>query len=516
MSATANSVDEAAPRTALAVLVALSFCHLLNDTIQSLLPALYPVFQKNYALTFTQIGFLHFAFQVTASILQPAVGLVTDRRPMFRLATAGMGASLVGLVVLAFAGHYGMLVAAAMMIGLGSAIFHPDSSRVARAASGGRFGFAQSLFQVGGNTGTAIGPLLAAWVVLPFGQSSVAWFSVLALVAMVLLWNVGSWAREHHRRSAARRATGVEAMPLPYRRTLVIIAILGLLVFSKYVYVASLTSFYTFFLIEKFGVSVQTSQMLLFVFLGAVALGTFAGGPIGDRIGRKAVIWVSILGVLPFTLALPHANLLWTVILSFIIGVIIASAFSAILVYAQQLVPGNVGMISGLFFGFAFGIAGVGAALLGMLADARGIGFVYQVCAFLPAIGLLTFSCPTTRTSARVSRSAGEHAGPSRRRDTAVAGDQAREPALGEALPRAGSFPGVSVMQAKRSGRAGFRRSVLGDEDVGEDEELAHGGDDREFPRLSGARAGVAGRGGHADAGARRDDRREGLRPAVR
>ena len=247
---------------------------------------------------------------------------------------------------------------------------------------------------MGGNTGTAIGPLLAAWVVLPFGQSSVAWFSVLALVAMVLLWNVGSWAREHHRRSAARRAAGVEAMPLPYRRTLVIIAILGLLVFSKYVYVASLTSFYTFFLIEKFGVSVQTSQMLLFVFLGAVALGTFAGGPIGDRIGRKAVIWVSILGVLPFTLALPHADLLWTVILSFIIGVVIASAFSAILVYAQQLVPGNVGMISGLFFGFAFGIAGIGAALLGMLADARGIGFVYQVCAFLPAIGLLTVLLP--------------------------------------------------------------------------------------------------------------------------
>ncbi len=392
-SSTASS-EAAAPRTAMAVLVALSLCHLLNDTIQSLLPALYPVFQKNYALTFTQIGFLHFAFQVTASILQPAVGLVTDRRPMFRLAAAGMGASLVGLLVLASAGHYPALVGAAMMIGLGSAIFHPDSSRNARAASGGRFGFAQSLFQVGGNTGTALGPLLAAWIVLPLGQGSVAWFSVLALVAMVLLWNVGTWARDHYRRSAGRRAAGADAMPLPFGRTVFVIAVLGLLVFSKYVYVASLTSFYTFFLIGKFGVSVQTSQMLLFVFLGAVALGTFAGGPIGDRIGRKPVIWVSILGVLPFTLVLPHANLVWTVVLTFVIGVVIASAFSAILVYAQQLVPGKVGMISGLFFGFAFGIAGIGAALLGVVADARGIGFVYQVCAFLPAIGLLTVLLP--------------------------------------------------------------------------------------------------------------------------
>ncbi len=397
MTATSPSVETAGARTAFAVLIALSLCHLLNDTIQSLLPALYPVFQKTYALTFTQIGFLHFAFQVTASVLQPAVGLVTDRRPMFRLASLGMGASLLGLLVLAAAGHYGLLLAAAMLIGLGSAIFHPDSSRVARAASGGRFGFAQSLFQVGGNTGTAIGPLLAAWVVLPFGQSSVAWFSILALVAMVLLWNVGTWAKEHHRQRAARRAVAPETMPLPRRRTIFVIAILGLLVFSKYVYVASLTSYYTFFLIEKFGVSVQTSQLLLFVFLAAVALGTFAGGPIGDRVGRKAVIWVSILGVLPFTLALPHANLTWTVVLTAIIGVTIASAFSAIIVFAQQLVPGRVGMISGLFFGFAFGIAGIGAALLGMLADARGIAFVYQVCAFLPAIGLLTVLLPDDR-----------------------------------------------------------------------------------------------------------------------
>ena len=305
--------------------------------------------------------------------------------------------------MLAFAGHYWMLLAAAACVGIGSSIFHPDSSRVARTASGGRFGFAQSLFQVGGNTGTAIGPLLAAFVVLPLGQSSVAWFSVLALVAMVLLWNVGTWARAQHppapppRKAAVAGGAAAAAPPGDRRRS----PSSRLLIFSKYVYVASLTSFYTFFLIERFGVSVQTSQLLLFVFLGAVAAGTFIGGPIGDRIGRKAVIWVSILGVLPFTLALPHAGLGWTVALSAIIGFVIASAFSAILVYAQGLVPGRVGMISGLFFGFAFGIAGVGAALLGMLADARGIGFVFQVCAFLPLIGLLAALLPPDRALTR-------------------------------------------------------------------------------------------------------------------
>jgi FSR family fosmidomycin resistance protein-like MFS transporter len=390
-------------RTAFVVLVALSLCHLLNDTIQSLLPALYPVLQQNYALSFTQIGVLHFVFQVTASLLQPAVGLVTDRRPMFRLSTAGMGASLLGLLMLAFAHHYWALLLAAMAIGLGSSIFHPDSSRVARAASGGRFGFAQSLFQVGGNTGTAIGPLLAAWIVLPFGQPSVAWFSVLALVGMVLLWNVGSWARVQHIRRAATRAAGAEPWPLPRRRVYAVLGVLALLVFSKYVYVVSLTSYYTFFLIERFGVSVQTSQLLLFVFLAAVAAGTFAGGPIGDRVGRKAVIWVSILGTLPFALALPHANLFWTVVLSAIVGVVIASAFSAILVYAQALVPGRVGTISGLFFGFAFGMAGLGAAILGVVADWKGIEFVYRICAFLPAIGLLTVLLPADRELMRRS-----------------------------------------------------------------------------------------------------------------
>ncbi|HRW15527.1 MFS transporter [Amaricoccus sp.] len=381
-------------RTAYLVLGALSLCHMLNDTIQSLLPALYPVLQANYALSFTQIGLLHFAFQGTASVLQPAVGFATDRRPRFRLLALGMGLSLAGLVTLAFAHAYGVLLLAAVSIGLGSAIFHPDASRLARLASGGRYGTAQSFFQVGGNAGSALGPLLAAFIVLPFGQSSVAWFSVLALLGMIVLWKVGSWARARHRERAAARVAPARDPRLPRRRILVIIGILALLVFSKYVYVVSLTSFYTFYLIETFGVSVRESQLLLFVFLGAVALGTFVGGPIGDRIGRKAVIWVSILGVLPFTLALPHANLLWTAILTFVIGVVIASAFSAILVYAQQLVPNRIGLISGLFFGFAFGIAGIGAAALGILADWKGIAFVYRLCAWLPLIGLLTVFLP--------------------------------------------------------------------------------------------------------------------------
>jgi MFS transporter, FSR family, fosmidomycin resistance protein len=382
-------------RTAFSILAALSLCHLLNDTIQSLLPAIYPVLQENYALTFTQIGFLHFVFQFTASLLQPAVGLYTDKRPMFRLSTAGMGASLIGLLILAFASHYWALLVAAMMIGIGSSIFHPDSSRVARTASGGRYGFAQSFFQVGGNTGSALGPLLAAYIVLPFGQHAIAWFSALALLGMIVLWNVGSWALARHREArATARAAPPPVSVFPPRKVVAIIGVLALLVFTKYIYVASLSSFYTFFLIERFAVSVRDAQLLLFVFLAAVAAGTFAGGPIGDRIGRKAVIWVSILGVLPFSLALPYANLLWTAILSVVIGAVIASAFSAILVYAQQLVPGRVGMISGLFFGFAFGVGGVGAAVLGILADRNGIIWVYHVCSFLPLLGLLAVFLP--------------------------------------------------------------------------------------------------------------------------
>ncbi|MFO1142220.1 MAG: MFS transporter [Amaricoccus sp.] len=389
-------------RTAFAVLAALSVCHGLNDTIQSLLPAIYPVLQENYLLSFTQIGIIHLVFQCTASLLQPAVGFYTDKRPMFRLSTFGMGASLLGLLILAFATHYWVLLVAAASIGVGSSIFHPDSSRVARTASGGRYGFAQSFFQVGGNTGSALGPLLAAFVVLPFGQRSIAWFSVLALIAMVLLWNVGTWAKaQYHRARAAGHAAAAQPSTLPPRRVVFIIGILGMLVFSKYIYLASLTSYFTFFLIERFGISVRDAQLHLFIFLAAVAAGTFLGGPIGDRIGRKAVIWVSILGVLPFTLALPFANLFWTAILSATIGLVIASAFSAILVYAQQLVPNQVGMISGLFFGFAFGIAGLGAAALGALADWKGIIFVYHVCSLLPLLGLLTVFLPAERTFRR-------------------------------------------------------------------------------------------------------------------
>jgi FSR family fosmidomycin resistance protein-like MFS transporter len=380
-------------RAAISILAALSLCHMLNDTIQSLLPAIYPVLQANYALTFTQIGVLHFVFQFTASLLQPAVGLYTDKRPMFRLSTMGMGASLVGLLILAYAAHYWALLAAAMMIGVGSSIFHPDSSRVARTASGGRYGFAQSFFQVGGNTGSALGPLLAAYVVLPFGQPAIAWFSALALLGMIVLWNVGAWAKARHREARAA-AAAIPAPAFPPRKVVLIIGVLALLVFTKYIYVASLSSFYTFFLIERFGVSVRDSQLLLFVFLAAVAAGTFAGGPIGDRIGRKAVIWASILGVLPFSLALPYASLFWTAALSVVIGAVIASAFSAILVYAQALVPGRVGMISGLFFGFAFGVGGVGAAVLGVLADQKGIIWVYHVCSFLPLLGLLAVFLP--------------------------------------------------------------------------------------------------------------------------
>jgi FSR family fosmidomycin resistance protein-like MFS transporter len=306
-----------------------------------------------------------------------------------------MGLSLAGLLVLAFARSYPVLILAAVLVGLGSAIFHPDASRLARAASGGRYGFAQSVFQVGGNTGTAIGPLLAAYIVLPLGQPSIAWFSALALLGMVVLWRIGSWARERRRTHAAggRAAAGTRPPP-PRGRVAAIIAVLALLTFSKYVYIASLTSFYTFFLIERFGVSIRQSQVLLFLFLAALALGTLVGGPVGDRIGRKAVIWVSILGALPFALALPHVGLFWTAVLTVVIGLVMSSAFSAILVYAQALAPDRIGMISGLFFGFAFGVAGLGAAGLGVLADWKGIAWVFNVCAFLPAIGLLAVFLP--------------------------------------------------------------------------------------------------------------------------
>ena len=386
--------------TSYAVLFAISFCHLLNDMMQALLPALYPVFKRDFALDFGQIGLITLTFQLTASLLQPAVGLYTDHRPQPYSLVAGMGLSLTGLLVLSIAPSYPLLLLSAALVGLGSAVFHPESSRVARMASGGRHGFAQALFQVGGNTGSAVGPLLAAFVVVPRGQRSVAWFSAAALAGMLVLTRVGSWYNAHRGAAAKSRST-IPPHHLPRGKVVAAVAILLVLVFSKNVYLASISSYYTFYLIEKFGLSVQSAQLHLFVFLGAVAAGTIIGGPVGDRLGRKWVIWVSILGVLPFTLALPYVDLFWTGVLSVAIGVILASAFSAIVVFAQELVPGRVGMVSGLFFGFAFGTAGIGAALLGDLADRTGIELVYRLCSYLPALGLLTAFLPDIESGAR-------------------------------------------------------------------------------------------------------------------
>jgi FSR family fosmidomycin resistance protein-like MFS transporter len=384
------------------VLAAISVSHLLNDTIQSLVPSIYPLLKASFQLSFAQVGLIALTLQLTASLLQPLVGVYTDRRAVPYSLVAGMGSSLVGLLLLSTASTLGTLLLAAGLMGVGSSVFHPESSRVARLASGGRHGLAQSVFQVGGNIGTSLGPLIAAFLVVPRGQSSIAWCSVLALAAMVLLFRVGRWSAVHRppivrgaRRGAATAST------LPRRRVVVTLAILAVLIFSKYFYLAGLHSYYTFYLISKFGVSVQSAQLRLFVFLGSVAAGTILGGPIGDRIGAKYVIWGSILGVLPFTLALPYANLFWTGILTVLIGLILASAFSAILVYAQELVPGQVGTIAGLFFGFAFGVAGVGAAALGRLADSTSIEFVYRVCSFLPLIGILTAFLPDLDTGHR-------------------------------------------------------------------------------------------------------------------
>jgi FSR family fosmidomycin resistance protein-like MFS transporter len=383
------------PATALPVLFAISFCHLLNDMMQALLPAMYPMLKSAFALDFAQVGLITLTFQLTASLLQPLIGLYTDHHPKPYSLMMGMGFTLVGLLCLSAAHSYPGLILSAGLVGLGSAVFHPESSRVARMASGGRHGFAQSLFQVGGNTGSAIGPLVAAFVVLPRGQRSVAWFSVAALLAIAVLWNVGKWYKRHRGTAAALRAGAGQGHPtLSPAQVRLALAVLIVLIFSKYIYLTSITSYYTFYLIHHFGVGVRSAQLHLFAFLGAVAAGTIVGGPVGDRFGRKLVIWCSILGVLPFTLVLPHVNLFWTGVLSVIIGFILASAFSAILVYAQELVPGKVGMISGLFFGFAFGIAGIGAAALGELADHTSIEFVYGLCAYLPVLGLLTAWLP--------------------------------------------------------------------------------------------------------------------------
>jgi MFS transporter, FSR family, fosmidomycin resistance protein len=381
--------------TVYAILVAASVSHLLNDTVQSLIPAIYPVLKQSFALSFAQIGLITFVFQVTASLLQPIVGIVTDKRPLPYSLPIGMASSLCGLLLLSVASNYALLLIAAALVGLGSSVFHPEASRIARLASGGRYGFAQSFFQVGGNVGSAIGPLLAAAIVVPYGQHSIALFSVVALVAIVVLWNVSVWYKRNHLGATPRIA---RRAPVPTglsrARTVAAIGVLVVLVFSKYIYMQSISSYYTFYTITTFGVSVQASQILLFVFLAAVAAGTIMGGPLGDRFGRKYVIWASILGILPFTLILPHVGLTATVILTVIIGFGLASAFPAIVVFAQELVPGKVGMISGIFFGVAFGVSGIGAAALGILADHTSIGFVYNVCAFLPAIGLLTVFLP--------------------------------------------------------------------------------------------------------------------------
>jgi FSR family fosmidomycin resistance protein-like MFS transporter len=391
------------------VLLAISFSHLLNDTIQSLLPAIYPILKSSYHLTFAQVGLMTLTLQLTASLLQPMVGLYTDRHHTPYSLVAGMGFSLVGLLLLAVAGRLGSLLLAAGLVGVGSSVFHPESSRVARMASGGRHGLAQSVFQVGGNIGSSMGPLLAAFLVLPRGQLSVAWCSLVALLAMIVLYRVGGWYQQHRPASTIRAAAGSAPMEfghpgLSRRRILLSIAVLVALIFSKYFYLASLSSYYTFYLISKFHVSVREAQVDLFIFLASVAAGTILGGPIGDRFGRKLVIWFSILGVFPFTVLLPHVGLFWTRILTVFIGLVLASAFSAIVVYAQELVPGRVGMISGLFFGFAFGMGGLGAAVLGWLADATSIEFVYRICAFLPLIGILTAFLPDVEH--HISRSA--------------------------------------------------------------------------------------------------------------
>jgi FSR family fosmidomycin resistance protein-like MFS transporter len=381
--------------TASGIILAISLCHFINDMLQSLLPAVYPNLKSALGLSFTQIGLVTLVYQVTASILQPLVGAYADKRPKPFALPVGTLFTLTGLVVISMSHQYGVLLAGASLLGVGSSIFHPEASRVARmAAAGGRHGLTQSIFQVGGNAGSAIGPLAAALVVIRWGQSSLACFALLALLSTIILWNVAIWYRQHglaRLKAGARRSGGTA---VPRGKVPGAIAILVALVFSKYVYLVSLTNFLTFYLIDRFAVSVQAAQLHLFAFLAAVAIGTIVGGPLGDRFGRKHVIWFSILGTLPFALLLPHANLFWTLPLTMVIGMILASAFPAIVVFAQELVPGQVGMISGLFFGFAFGIAGLGAALLGWLADAAGIDAVYRLCAYLPLIGLLAAFLP--------------------------------------------------------------------------------------------------------------------------
>ena len=390
-----NIVKKAAEGTIFSILLTISFSHLLNDTIQSLIPSIYPIVKDSFHLNFGQIGLITLTFQLAASLFQPFVGFYTDKKPQpFSLAT-GMVFTMIGLVCLAFAPSFGWILVSVGLIGTGSSVFHPEASKVAYMASGGRRGLAQSIFQVGGNAGSSIGPLLAALIIVPSGQKSIVWFSCLALIAIIILIAVGKWYRQNVQLIRPKKTIAAgEGVHLSKGKVAISIVILLVLIFSKYFYLASMTSYYTFYLIEKFGVSVQSSQVHLFIFLFSTAVGTFLGGPLGDRFGRKYVIWFSILGVAPFTLLLPHVDLFWTTILSVFIGLILASAFSAILVYAQELLPGKVGTVSGLFFGFAFGMGGLGSAVLGKLADSTSIFYVYQVCAFLPLIGLITGFLP--------------------------------------------------------------------------------------------------------------------------
>lgn len=386
--------DELVQKTVFSILLAISLSHLLNDTMQSLIPSTYPLLKNSLHLDFSQLGLITFCFQLTASLLQPFVGLYTDKKPQPYSLAAGMCFTLVGLVLLSRASSFPMVLVAVALVGIGSSIFHPEASRLAYLASGGKRGLAQSIFQLGGNAGASLGPLLAAQIVAPYGQSNIIWFCLFALLAIGILLRTGGWYSRNL--GSRKKRTIAPADPLPFSKARVATALLILLVliFSKYFYMSSMSSYYTFFLIDKFHVSVQTSQMMLFLFLFAVAAGTMIGGPLGDRIGRKYVIWFSILGVAPFTLLLPYANLFWTGALSVVIGIILASAFSAILVYAQELVPGKVGLIGGLFFGLAFGMGGIGAAVLGRLADKTSIGYVFHLCAFLPLLGLLTGFLP--------------------------------------------------------------------------------------------------------------------------
>lgn len=406
MNKTTGTTVASAPKhpvqkTVLPILFTISFAHLLNDTMQSVIPSIYPLLKENYQLSFTQIGLITFTFQLTASLLQPVVGFYTDKTPRPYSLAIGMVFSLAGLVLLSQATGYAFVLLAVGLVGMGSAVFHPESSRVAYLASGGKRGLAQSIFQIGGNAGSAIGPLLAAIIIVPYGQRNVIWFGLAAVLAIIALLRVGTWykAQLGARARRKRKADGGEASSrLSNQRIRLSIFLLLVLIFSKYFYLSSLTSYFTFYLIDTFGVSVQQSQVYLFVFLAAVAAGTLIGGPLGDRFGRKYVIWFSILGVAPFTLMLPHANLFWTSALSVVIGVLLSSAFPAILVYAQELMPGKVGMISGLFFGFAFGMGGLGSALLGQLADYTSVTFVFRLCAFLPLLGIIAWLLPSIKS----------------------------------------------------------------------------------------------------------------------